>query len=117
LRRRWRYAERLHARQRRKDTNEPYIGHLMSVTSIVIAYGGDEEMATAALLHDAVEDQGGTEAAPRNPEKFGNRVARIVDGCTDSYTEPKPPWLQRKQEYIARIAGEDADTRNLLRED
>lgn len=105
------YAERLHARQRRKGTNKPYIGHLMSVTSIVIAYGGDEEMAIAALLHDAVEDQGGKKRLLEIRRKFGKRAAHIVDGCTDSYAEPKPPWLQRKQEYIARIAGEDTDTR------
>jgi (p)ppGpp synthase/HD superfamily hydrolase len=105
------YAERLHARQRRKATDKPYIGHLMSVTSIVIAYGGDEEMAIAALLHDAVEDQGGEKRLREIGKKFGKRVARIVDGCTDSYTEPKPPWLVRKQEYIARVAGEGEDTR------
>lgn len=83
----------------------------MSVTSIVIAYGGDEEMAIAALLHDAVEDQGGKKRLLEIRKKFGKRVAHIVDGCTDSYTEPKPPWLQRKQEYIARVGSEDADTR------
>jgi len=105
------YAARLHARQRRKGTNKPYIGHLMSVTSIVIAYGGDEEMAIAALLHDAVEDQGGIQRLHEIRKRFGKRVARIVDGCTDSYTEPKPPWLERKQNYIVRIAKEDADTR------
>ena len=105
------YAERLHALQRRKATNKPYVGHLMSVTSIVIAYGGDEEMAIAALLHDAVEDQGGEKRLREIRKKFGKRVARIVDGCTDSYVEPKPPWLVRKQEYIARVAGEDDDTR------
>ena len=105
------YAERLHARQRRKATNKPYIGHLMGVTSIVIAYGGDEEMAIAALMHDAVEDQGGEKRLREIRRKFGKRVAHIVDGCTDSYTEPKPPWLARKQEYIARVAGEDGDTR------
>jgi len=104
------YAEKLHARQRRKVTNKPYIGHLMSVTSIVIAYGGDEEMAIAALLHDAVEDQGGLLRLREIQRKFGKRVARIVDGCTDSYTEPKPPWLVRKQDYIARVASEPQDT-------
>jgi (p)ppGpp synthase/HD superfamily hydrolase len=105
------YAERLHARQRRKATNKPYIAHLMSVTSIVVAYGGDEEMAVAALLHDAVEDQGGLPRLREIQRKFGARVARIVDGCTDSYTEPKPPWLERKRNYIARVAREPGDTR------
>jgi GTP pyrophosphokinase len=105
------YAARLHARQLRKGANKPYIGHLLSVTSIVIAYGGDEEMAIAALLHDAVEDQGGRPRLREIRKKFGKRVARIVDGCTDAYTEPKPPWLDRKRRYIARLAGESDDTR------
>jgi (p)ppGpp synthase/HD superfamily hydrolase len=105
------YAARLHGSQRRKGTNKPYIGHLMSVTSIVIAYGGDEEMAIAALLHDAVEDQGGRKRLREIQKKFGKRVARIVDGCTDSYEEPKPPWLERKRSYIERVAGEASDTR------
>ena len=105
------YAARLHGRQTRKGTNKPYIGHLMSVASIVIAYGGDEEMAIAALLHDAVEDAGGLKRLREIRKKFGKRVARIVDGCTDAYGEPKPPWLERKQKYIARVAGEAEDTR------
>ena len=83
----------------------------MSVASIVIAYGGDEAMAIAALLHDAVEDQGGRKRLREIREKFGKRVARIVDGCTDSYEDPKPPWVARKRNYIARVAGEAADTR------
>jgi (p)ppGpp synthase/HD superfamily hydrolase len=105
------YAGRLHARQIRKRTGRPYIGHLLGVTSIVIEYGGDEEMAIAALLHDAVEDQGGLPRLREIRRKFGARVARIVDGCTDSYTEPKPPWHARKLAYIQRVAAEPADVR------
>jgi (p)ppGpp synthase/HD superfamily hydrolase len=105
------YAARLHARQVRKRTGRPYIGHLLSVTSIVIEYGGDEEMAIAALLHDAVEDQGGLPRLREIRRKFGKRVARIVDGCTDSYTEPKPPWRERKLAYLERLASEPADVR------
>lgn len=105
------YAARLHANQVRKRTERPYIGHLLSVTSIVIEYGGDEEMAIAALLHDAVEDQGGMSRLREIRRKFGARVARIVDGCTDSYTEPKPPWRERKRAYIRRVAAEPEDVR------
>ncbi len=105
------YAARLHARQLRKRTERPYIGHLLSVTSIVIEYGGDEEMAIAALLHDAVEDQGGLPRLREIRRKFGARVARIVDGCTDAYTEPKPPWRERKLAYIQRVAEEPDDVR------
>jgi (p)ppGpp synthase/HD superfamily hydrolase len=103
------YAARVHARQIRKKTGRPYIGHLMNVASIVIEYGGDEEMAVAALLHDAVEDQGGLPRLRDIGKKFGKRVAHIVDGCTDCYTEPKPPWIERKRAYVARVCKESAD--------
>ncbi|MGB7845293.1 MAG: HD domain-containing protein [Candidatus Acidiferrum sp.] len=105
------YAARIHSRQIRKRTVRPYIGHLLSVTSIVIEYGGDEDMAIAALLHDAVEDQGGLPRLREIRKKFGKRVAHIVDGCTDYYTQPKPPWLQRKRAYIERVSSESEDVR------
>ena len=87
------------------------MGHLLGVASIVIEYGGDEEMAIAALLHDAVEDQGGLPRLREIRRKFGKRVAEIVDGCTDAYNEPKPPWLERKRAYIERVKGEQEDVR------
>lgn len=105
------YAADLHAKQFRKRTGRPYIGHLLGVTSITIEYGGDEDMAIAALLHDAVEDQGGLPRLREIRRKFGKRVAHIVDGCTDSYTQPKPPWMERKRAYVARVAKESADVR------
>jgi (p)ppGpp synthase/HD superfamily hydrolase len=105
------YAARVHAGQVRKRTERPYIGHLLSVASIVIEYGGDEDMAIGALLHDAVEDQGGLPRLGEIRKKFGKRVAGIVDGCTDSYTQPKPPWLQRKRAYVERVSSESEEVR------
>ncbi len=105
------YAAEVHAKQFRKRTGRPYIGHLLGVTSVTTEYGGDEEMAIAALLHDAVEDQGGLPRLRAIRRKFGKRVARIVDGCTDSYTQPKRPWLERKRAYIARLEKESAEVR------
>ena len=105
------YAARLHARQIRKKTERPYIGHLLGVASTVIEYGGDEDMVIAALLHDAVEDQGGLPRLREIRKKFGKRVARIVDGCTDAYVVPKPPWLERKRAYLNRIGNESEDAR------
>lgn len=105
------YAARVHSRQFRKGTTRPYIGHLLGVTSIVLTHGGDEDEAIAALLHDAVEDQGGK---PRHREirrKFGPRVARIVAGCTDSDVEPKPPWLERKTEYLRHLRRANSSVR------
>jgi len=98
------YAAELHRNQKRKGkANIPYVGHLLGVASLVIEAGGDEDMAIAALLHDAVEDQGGKPRLEEIREKFGSRVAHIVDGCTDSDQTPKPPWLERKQQYIEHV--------------
>jgi len=53
------FASELHRRQLRKGTSIPYISHLLSMAALVLEDGGGEDEAIAALLHDAVEDQGG----------------------------------------------------------
>ena len=53
------FASRLHLGQTRKGTAIPYVAHLLAVASIVLEHGGSEDEAIAALLHDAIEDQGG----------------------------------------------------------
>ena len=83
----------------------------MGVASLVLEAGGDEDLAIAALLHDVVEDCGGTPMLKEVRRRFGARVAKVVDGCTDSDTYPKPPWRERKDKYIARLKTEDDDTR------
>lgn len=107
------YAAELHLHQRRKGKGQPYVGHLLGVAAIVIHHGGGEDEAIAALLHDAVEDQGGLPRLDEIRQKFGERVAHIVDGCTDSYevAGPKQEWGERKRAYIARIANESDDVR------
>jgi (p)ppGpp synthase/HD superfamily hydrolase len=107
------YAAKLHLQQRRKGIGQPYVGHLLGVAAIVIEHGGGEDEAIAALLHDAVEDQGGLPRLSEIREKFGDRVARIVDGCTDSYevSGPKREWGERKRAFIAKIANESEDVR------
>jgi GTP pyrophosphokinase len=97
------FADRLHAAQRRKGTNVPYIAHLLSVAALVMEAGGDEDERIAALLHDAVEDQGGQKTLKEIRVRFGDRVAGIVEGCTDSFTTPKPPWRDRKENYLAHL--------------
>ena len=97
------YAFRLHAHQNRKGKSTPYIAHLLSVTALVLEAGGDEDQAIAALLHDAVEDQGGLARLEEIRDHFGPRVAAIVEGCTDSFTTPKPPWQQRKEAYLKHL--------------
>ena len=72
--------------------------------SIVLEHGGNEDEAIAALLHDAIEDQG-LDATRQQIRRFGEEVAKIVDGCTDSAVLPKPPWKFRKQEHIGHLGG------------
>jgi len=97
------YAAKLHAQQVRKGSMVPYIAHLLGVASIVLEYGGDEDEAIAALLHDSIEDQGGNMVRKEIWRRFGERVVAIVDGCTDTDLQPKPPWRERKEAYIAHI--------------
>jgi len=102
-------ASRLHAGQLRKGRPVPYIGHLLAVASLVIEDGGDEDEAIAALLHDAVEDQGGEVVREEIRGRFGDRVVAIIDLCTDADTLPKPPWRQRKEAHLRHLADAPAD--------
>ena len=105
------FATQKHANQRRKSTAIPYIAHLMSVAALVLEAGGDEDLAIAGLLHDVVEDCGGEPMLEEVRQLFGTRVANIVDGCTDAYVVPKPPWRQRKEDYLDHLRTADKDIR------
>jgi (p)ppGpp synthase/HD superfamily hydrolase len=105
------FAAEKHAGQTRKTTTVPYIAHLMGVASLALEFGGDEDMAIAALLHDVVEDCGGAPMLKEVKRRFGSRVAKIVEGCTDSDTDPKPPWRARKENYLRHLKEADAETR------
>jgi GTP pyrophosphokinase len=112
------FATRLHAPQTRKETDIPYISHLIGVAGLVLENGGDRNQAIAGLLHDAIEDRGvdypGGAGALRSDieTEFGPMVLRIVEGCTDAKTMPKPPYRERKERYIAHL--EDAPSEVLL---
>jgi (p)ppGpp synthase/HD superfamily hydrolase len=94
------YARAAHGQQKRKGTDVPYLGHLMGVASIVLDDGGSEDEAIAGLLHDAAEDAGGRARLADIRTRFGDAVAGIVEDCTDSWSEPKEPWAERKQRYV-----------------
>jgi (p)ppGpp synthase/HD superfamily hydrolase len=109
------YASRLHREQPRKGTETPYLAHLMGVASLALENGADEDQAIAALLHDAVEDQGGLPTLAAIRARFGDRVAQIVADCTDT-KDPKPArhdglpsaqdrkeWQERKEAYIVGL--------------
>ena len=108
------FAAQVHRNQDRKKSGIPYLSHLLGVAAIVLDYGGDEDLGIAALLHDAAEDHGGRAMLRSIEQLFGPRVAKIVDGCTDSYGDDerkKPKWYPRKLRYLRRVRTEDAETR------
>lgn len=98
------YATRLHADQLRKGSHTPYVGHLLGVAALVLEDGGDEDEAVAALLHDAAEDQGGRPRLDAIRDRFGARVATIVEECSDTLSPVKEPWRERKENLLARLA-------------
>jgi (p)ppGpp synthase/HD superfamily hydrolase len=102
----------LHRHQRRKGSNVPYLSHLLAVAALVIEDGGDEDEAIAALLHDAVEDHGDRITLEQIQRDYGDRVADIVAGCTDTPLDhhggDKGPWLERKTSYLAHLRGTPA---------
>jgi (p)ppGpp synthase/HD superfamily hydrolase len=97
------YAAEKHATQTRKGNDTPYLGHLLSVAGFVIEADGTETEAIAALLHDAAEDQGGEATLAEIREKFGDEVAEIVGECSDTFETPKPPWRERKENYVNHL--------------
>lgn len=94
----------LHRAQSRKGTQIPYVAHVLGVTALALEHGADEDEAIAAVLHDAVEDQGGAPTAAVIRARFGDCVADIVLACSDTDVVPKPPWRARKEAYIAHVA-------------
>ena len=107
------YATQIHKNQIRKGSGIPYISHLLSVAALVLEDGGDEDEAIAALLHDAIEDQGGDRTRQEIKAKFGERVVAIVNGCTDSEVIPKPPWQERKKQYIEKMRSASIEVRRV----
>lgn len=97
------YCFELHREQKRKGSGVPHVAHLLGTASLVLEAGGSEDEATAALLHDAAEDQGGQATLAEIEAKFGSKVRMIVLECSDSLVQPKLPWRQRKESYIAAI--------------
>jgi (p)ppGpp synthase/HD superfamily hydrolase len=97
-----------HRHQLRKGTEIPYVSHLLAVAAIVLEYGGTEDEAIAAVLHDVVEDQGGRPVLEQIRAEFGAPVADTVEGCTDAETNPRPRWRERKERYLEHLPGASA---------
>jgi (p)ppGpp synthase/HD superfamily hydrolase len=107
-------ASSLHRSQARKASGVPYLAHLLGVASLVLEEGGSEDMAIAALLHDAAEDQGGEEVLAEIAEAFGAPVARWVRQSSDTFVFPKPEWEARKRHHLAEIPKADREARLIM---
>lgn len=108
------YASVLHREQTRKDTEIPYVSHLLAVASLVLEAGGTEDQAVAALLHDALEDHPDKTSSEEIAERFGPEIARLVQACSDVTPDEmdgdtKPPWEERKKRYLAHLEEADLD--------
>lgn len=116
-------AHQAHRTQKRKGTDIPYISHPMAVSALTLEYGGNEDQAIAALLHDAIED-GGQDYAPLIEEAFGSDVLGMVLDCTDGTTEDKAAavtpeekladWKARKLAYLEHLRSRSPATPSLL---
>jgi (p)ppGpp synthase/HD superfamily hydrolase len=104
-------AVELHGDHLRKGTGVPYLTHLMAVSGLVGEHGGDEDLMIAGLLHDALEDRPDRITSAEMVRRFGWRVGRVVEGCSDCQSRPKPPWEKRKREFLARLHGESGDVK------
>ena len=92
------FADRAHQGVFRKGTEIPYITHPMETAAIVTAFTDEPEMIAAALLHDVIEDAGVTREELE--EKFGPRVAFLVDGESEDKSKS---WVERKGATVERL--------------
>ena len=110
------FASALHSGQQRKSSGGPYLSHLLAVAALVMGAGGDEDECIAALLHDAVEDQGGARTAEEIRRRFGERVEGIVLECSEE-REPGRTWIDRKRDALRSVADASPSARLVLSAD
>lgn len=93
------FATKAHEGQVRKGTNYPYIIHPLEVGKIVSTMTDDEEVVSAAILHDTIEDCEGVskEVLEKN---FGKRVADLVSQESENKTKT---WIERKGTTVCHI--------------
>lgn len=105
------YVALKHHDHLRKGTTTPYLSHLMSTSALVMEAGGTADQCIAALLHDTVEDRGGEKAAKELRDLFGDVVADIVLGCSDTTDKDNETrtWRERKRDYIRHVAAAPTD--------
>lgn len=98
------FATKKHTEQTRKRENTPYILHPLEAAAVAAELTKDEDVLIAAVLHDTVEDTDTSIDEVR--EKFGNRVAELVESETENKREDLPPeetWEIRKKESLEHL--------------
>ena len=98
------FAVKVHSGTERRGKGFPYIVHLMEAVEIVATITPDQELLSAAMLHDTVEDTPVTVDDLRR--EFGDRIAGIVEAESDVHNEGESEhesWHRRKQEAIDRL--------------
>ena len=109
------FATKAHAGAVRKGTNSPYILHLIETLSIVMRHTDKEDVLTAAVLHDTVED---TSVTIKEIEtEFGARVAELVASLSEDKMKKMPPeatWKARKWSMITKLKDADHDTKLIV---
>ncbi len=98
------FATNAHEGQFRKGTQIPYILHPLEAAAIVGTMTTDDEIISAAILHDVVEDTDTT--IEQIKERFGERVAALVASESEDKREnlsPDSTWKLRKQEMIDHL--------------
>lgn len=98
------FAVKAHSGTERRGKGFPYIIHLMEAVEIVATITPDQELLSAAMLHDTVEDTPVTVDDLR--KEFGDRIASIVEAESDVHNEGESEhesWHRRKQEAIDRL--------------
>lgn len=108
-----------HKNQTRKGTDIPYIVHPIEVAMILIDNGANDELISAGLLHDTLEDTDIRLSEIR--EKFGENVARLVLGASEpdkieldeklTNEQEKKSWKKRKKHTIKYLVQAPKDVK------
>lgn len=96
-------ARKHHGHLRQEKEPLPYITHLFSTALLVAEDGADDDVVTAALLHDTLEDTETTR--DELVEAFNERVAELVEAVSEIKEKDGMPvsWKERKEQYLAQL--------------
>lgn len=103
------FAMKAHEGAFRKGTTVPYIVHPLETAVIVSLMRNDEELISAALLHDVVEDAGVTRE--QLEAEFGHRVTCLVMEETEDKSKS---WKERKAATLEHLETASQESRILM---